>query len=151
MCIGQEESGRGLFLDVAEVQLLTWLEADGFAGGDRDFGARAGIATDARFAGPDGEDAKAAQLDAVACGKGLFEAAEYGIDCLFCFDTGYAGPLNYLVHDVLLDHVRSPQKYVWQAVPICAVQFPRQFEMIFSRKKSPLNIVSSGYPSDTTY
>ena len=45
---------------VEEVQLFAWLEADGFARCDADFGASAGVAADARLAGLDGEDAEAA-------------------------------------------------------------------------------------------
>src|SRR5271163_1351060 len=56
---------------IERVQLLAGLEADGLAGRYADFGAGAGVAADAGFAGADAEDAKSAQFDALAGGQGL--------------------------------------------------------------------------------
>jgi hypothetical protein len=83
------------------MELLAGLEAHGFAGSDADFGAGARIAPDARFAGADIEDAKAAQLDALAFGERALEGLEYCIDSRLGFVALQPGAFNHLVNDVL--------------------------------------------------
>jgi len=67
------------------VQFFAGLKANGFARSDADFGASSWIAADAGFARANAKNAEAAQLDAVAGGKGLLESLEYGIDGHFRF------------------------------------------------------------------
>lgn len=67
----EESAPLGRF-SVESVQLFAGLEANGFAGGDADLGAGAGIATDSGFPWTDAEDAEAAELDAVSGGKSGF-------------------------------------------------------------------------------
>jgi len=88
---------------VEEVEFFAGLEADGFAGSDADFGPGAGVAADAGLAGTDVEDAKAAELDALAFGEGALEALEDGIHSGFGLVALQAGALNHLVNDVLFD------------------------------------------------
>jgi hypothetical protein len=95
-------------IGVEGVQLFARFEADGFARGDVDFSACAGIAADAGFAGADAEDAKTAQLNAIACGQCLFEALEDRVDCCFSFSPWQACPLDDVMHDILLDQCSNP-------------------------------------------
>jgi hypothetical protein len=101
--------GRGLFGRCAgfqHVQFLAGFEAHGLTGSDADLGAGAGVAADAGLAGPNAEDAKAAQLNALAGGECLFEALE---DCIYRslgLGSGEARTLDYMVNDVLLNQRR---------------------------------------------
>ncbi len=88
-----------------EVQLFAGLEADGFAGGDGDFGAGAWIAADAGLSGFDGEDAEAAQFDAVSGDEGLLHAFEDGVDGGLGLGTGKSGSLHNPLNEVLLNHL----------------------------------------------
>ncbi len=83
------------------MEFLARLETNRLPGRDADFGAGAGIAADAGFAGTDVEDAKAAQLDALAFGKGALEGLEYRIDSGLGLVALQAGAFNHLVNDVL--------------------------------------------------
>jgi hypothetical protein len=85
------------------VQLFTGLEANGLAGGNGDFRAGAGIASHAGLAGLYGEDAEAAQFNAVSLAKSLFHGLEDGIDSGFRLDAWKSGALNYSLDEVLLD------------------------------------------------
>jgi len=87
------------------VEFLAWLEADGFARGDGDFRAGAGVAADSGFAGLDGEDAKATEFNAVSANEALLHAVEDGVDSGFGFDSRQAGSLNNPLNQVLLNHV----------------------------------------------
>ena len=98
--------GRGLLLEGLEV--FAGFEADGAAGGDVDFCAGAGIAADARFAGFYGEDAEAAEFDAVALGEGGLHGAEDGVDRGFGLGAGQAGALDDALDEVLLDQAGTP-------------------------------------------
>src|SRR5580698_8404952 len=71
---------RGSELRIEQVEFFARFEANGFPGCDGDFGSGTRVAADAGFAGTDIEDTKAAQLDAIALGKSLFQAFKYGID-----------------------------------------------------------------------
>jgi hypothetical protein len=84
------------------VKLFAGFEANGFAGGNADLRASAGVAPETRFAGTDVEDTKAAQFDALAIGERALESLEYGIDSSFGLIPLQAGALNHLVNDVLL-------------------------------------------------
>ena len=91
----------GQSLLVEKVEFFTWLETDGFAGSDADFGACAGIATDPGFAWADIENAEAAQLDALALGERALEALEYSIHGSLRLVALKAGTLDHMVNDVL--------------------------------------------------
>jgi len=93
---------------VEKVKLFTGFEANGFAGGDADLGAGAGVASDPCFAGTDVEDAKAAQFDAPAFGERALESLEYGIDSSLGLIPLQAGALNHLVNDVLFYQAFPP-------------------------------------------
>jgi len=97
---------RGLFgrcTGLEDVQFFAWLEADGFTGGDADLGTGAGIAADTSFAGPNAEDAEAAQFDAFAGGESLFETLEDRIYGSLCLSSGETRALDDMMNDVLLD------------------------------------------------
>ncbi len=85
------------------MQFLARLEAHGFAGGDADLGAGAGIAADTGFAGADAKNAESAQLDALACGQSLFQTLEYRIYRGLRFAAGQARALDYVMDNVLLN------------------------------------------------
>jgi hypothetical protein len=85
------------------MQFFARFEAHGFAGGDADFGAGAGIAADTGFSGADAENAKSAQFDALAGGKSLLEALENRIHRSLCLGARQAGALDYMMHDVLFN------------------------------------------------
>ena len=67
-----------------------------------------GIASDAGFAGLDGEDTEATEFDAVACDRGHSSCFEDGVNGGFGFGPWKAGALNYPLYKVLLDQWRSP-------------------------------------------
>jgi hypothetical protein len=90
-----------LWLRIEKVEFFTWLEADGFAGSDADFGACTGIAADPGFARANIENAEAAQLDALALGEGTLEALEYSIHGSLRLVALKAGTLDHMVNDVL--------------------------------------------------
>jgi hypothetical protein len=83
------------------VEFLARFEANGFTGGDGDFGSGTRVASDAGFAGTDIEDAEAAQLDAITFGKSLFQAFKYGIDRSFRLITWKARTLDDVMDNVL--------------------------------------------------
>jgi hypothetical protein len=91
------------------VEVFAGFEAYGAAGGDADFGSGARIATDAGFAGPDVEDAEAAQLDAIPFGECPFETFKDCFDGGLSFYAGQSGTLNYLMYDVLLNQWLPPE------------------------------------------
>ena len=95
-------------IGIQGVEFFPRLESDGLAGGNADFRSGPGVAADARFAGPDAEDAEAAQFDAVAGGQGLFEAFKDGVHGGFRFGAGQPGALNDVMNDVLLDQSVYP-------------------------------------------
>ena len=91
-----------------KMELFAWLEADGLAGSDGDFGARAGVASDAGFAWFYGEDAEASELDAVARNQGLLHAIEDSVYRSLCFRPWQAGTLNNPLYKILLNHSGPP-------------------------------------------
>jgi len=87
------------------MELFTGFEADGFAGGDGDLGTGAGIASDAGFAGFDGEDTETAEFDAFATAEGGFHGLEDDIDGGLCLGSREARALHHSLNQVLLDHL----------------------------------------------
>ena len=90
------------------MEFFAGLEADGFAGGDVDLFAGAGVAADAGLAGLDAEDAEAAELDALAAPEGLLEGFENCFDSLLGFGAADESFGDNRIHDVQLDHKRLP-------------------------------------------
>lgn len=90
------------------MQLFTWLEANGFSGGDGDLRAGSGVAPDAGFAGFDGEDAEAAKLNAITCHEGLLHAVEDCVNRSLCLCSWQTGAFNNPLYKILLNHLGSP-------------------------------------------
>ncbi len=90
------------------LEVFAGFEANGFAGGDGDFSAGTRIATDAGFAGFDGEDAEAAQFDSVAAAKGVLHGFKYSVHGGLSLGPWKASAFNYPLDKVLLDQWRSP-------------------------------------------
>ncbi len=90
-----------LLFGVEEVEFLAWLEADGFAGGDGDFGSGARVAANAGLAGAHIEDAKAAQFNAIAGGEGLLQAFENYVDSCFRFVARQARTFDDVMDNIL--------------------------------------------------
>jgi hypothetical protein len=88
---------------VEGLEVLAGFEADGFAGGDADLGAGSGIAADAGLAGLDGEDAKAAEFDAIAFDEALLHGVEDRVDGGFRFAANQTGAFNDSLNEILLD------------------------------------------------
>ena len=102
------------------MQVFAGFEADGAPGCDADFGSGTWIAPDAGLAGPDIEDAKTAELDAISFGKRSFEAFKDGLDGGLGFYAGQSGTLNYLMYDVLLNQWLHPETRTPKAAsPVC--------------------------------
>jgi len=92
------------------MQFFTGLEAHGFSRRDADLSAGAGVTSDAGFSRANAENAKAAQLNALTCCQGFFQALKHSIDCRFGLGAGQACALDHMVHDVLFnqsDHLAS--------------------------------------------
>ena len=109
---------RGCEWLVDDLEVFAGFEADGFAGGDGDFGSGAGIAADAGFAGLDGEDAEAAELDAIAFDHGLLHGVEDGVDGGFRFGADDAGALDDTLDEILFDQLspRGVRCVIWDGV-----------------------------------
>ena len=90
---------------VEQMKLFAWLEANGFAWSDGDFGTCSGIAADAGFAWLDGENTEAAQLNAVARDEGLLHAVEDRVYRRLCFGSWQSGTLNNPLYKILLNHL----------------------------------------------
>ena len=86
------------------LEVLAWFEADGAAWGDIYFCAGSWVAAHAGFTGFDGEDAEAAEFDAVALGEGVFHGSKDGVDGGFGLVARQAGTLHDALNEVLLDH-----------------------------------------------
>jgi hypothetical protein len=86
------------------MKLFAGLEADRFSGGDGDFGPCSGIASNAGLARLDGEDAEAAEFNAVAGDEVLLHAFEDGVDGSLCFCSWQTGTLNNPLYKILLNH-----------------------------------------------
>ncbi len=90
------------------MEFFAGFEADCFAGGDGDLGAGAGVAANAGLAGLDGEDAEAAELDAVFGGEGVLHGLEDGVHGRLGLDAGEAGAFDDALNQVLFDHEIEP-------------------------------------------
>ena len=97
-----------LFLGFDALEFFAGFEADGFAGGDVDLFAGAGIAADTGLAGLDAEDAEAAKLDALAAAESLLEGFENSFDSLLGFGAADESLGDNRVDDVQLNHTRLP-------------------------------------------
>jgi hypothetical protein len=105
---GQGVGSRRLELGFSEwlvegLEVFAGFEADGFTGSDADLGTGAGIAADAGFAGLDGEDAEAAELDAVAFNEALLHGVEDGVDGGFRLGANETGAFYDSLDKILLD------------------------------------------------
>jgi hypothetical protein len=87
-----------------QMKLFAGLEADGLAGGDGDFSACPGVASDASLARFNSEDAETAQFDAVAGNQVLFHAIEDGVDGSLGFGSWEASTFNNPLYKILLNH-----------------------------------------------
>ena len=85
------------------MELFAWFEADGFAGGDGDFGSGAWVAADAGFAGLDGEDTEAAEFDTVAFSERLLHGFEDGVDGVFGLGANESGAIDDPLNEILFD------------------------------------------------
>ena len=93
------------FLGALEaLKFFAGLKADGFAWRNIDFFPGAWIAADAGLARLDAENAKAAELDALAAAKGLLERFENGFDGLLGLGAADVRRGDDGVYDVQLDH-----------------------------------------------
>jgi hypothetical protein len=88
-------------LGIEQVKFFARFKANGFTGGDGDFGSGTRVSADAGFAGTDIEDAEAAQLDTITVGKSLFQAFKYGIDRSFCLIARKTRTLDDVMDNVL--------------------------------------------------
>lgn len=93
------------------VQFLAGFKTDGFTGSDADFSPGSRVAPDAGLAGPDAEDAEAAQLDPVASGESVFEPLEHCIHRCLRLGSRQACPLDDVMDNILLDQCRRPLKF----------------------------------------
>jgi hypothetical protein len=89
------------------MELFAGLEADSLARGDGDLGACSRIASDAGLSRFDGKYAKASELDAVACYKGLLHAVEDCIYGSFCFSPWQARAFDNPLYKILLNHAAA--------------------------------------------
>jgi hypothetical protein len=99
---------RDVLLRIQQVKLLAWFETDSFAWSDGYFGSRSWITPNPGLARPHVEDPEPAQFDAIAGGKRFFEALEHRVHCGFCFVARQAGPLDYMMNDVLFNQRSTP-------------------------------------------
>ena len=83
------------------MQFFAGFETDGFPGGDGYLGPGAWVAANSGFTGAHVEDAKAAQFNAIACGKGLFQAFKDRIDCRFGLVSRQARTFDDVMDNVL--------------------------------------------------
>jgi hypothetical protein len=88
------------------LQLFARLEADGFARRDIDFLTGARVATDARLARLDVEDAETAEFDPASASQGGLQRFKNGFNSLFGLRACYACAGDDCVHDVELDQAR---------------------------------------------
>src|SRR4051794_16025789 len=87
------------------LEFLAGFETNGFAGGNRYFRAGAGVAANAGLAGFDGENAEAAEFDAITMFEGALHLLEYSFDGHFSLGFGDARLVNDFVDDVELNQI----------------------------------------------
>src|SRR2546423_1517249 len=93
---------------VDRLQFFPRFEPNRFSRRDVDFGASAGIASDAGLARPYVEHAESPQLDAFALGEGALHAFKDRFNRGFGFRFGDAGAIDDFVDDVEFDHALLP-------------------------------------------
>jgi hypothetical protein len=87
------------------VEILSRLEADGFAWGYGDLGAGARISADSGLAWLDGEDAEPAQFDPVSFSQRLFHGLEDGVYGCFCLGADKPGAFYDALDEILFDQL----------------------------------------------
>jgi len=87
-----------------KLEFFAGLKADGFAGRDADFSSSAWIAADAGLARAHGEDAEAAQFDALTLGEGMLHTFKHLVDRGLRFVARQPGAFHHVVNNVELDH-----------------------------------------------
>jgi hypothetical protein len=80
---------------VERLEILAGLEANRLAGGDGDLGTCARIASYTGFAGLDGEDAEAAQLDTIAVAQSVLHRFKNSVHGGLCLRPWKACAFNY--------------------------------------------------------
>lgn len=90
------------------LQVFSGLEPDGATGSDVDLFAGAWVAADSGLAGSHGEDAEAAQLDTVACGKSVLHATEDGVHGCFGLVARQTCAFDDSLDEVLLYQAHTP-------------------------------------------
>src|SRR5882724_2840661 len=90
------------------LQLLARLESHSLTGWNRDFRTGSRVASDAGFARPYIEHAKASQFNAVTLSQGAAHALENSFDSQLSLGLGNAGLVDDFVDDVELDHWLLP-------------------------------------------
>src|SRR5271169_6883243 len=96
--------GRGQEALLDRLQFLARFKADRFAGRYVDLRAGARVASDAGLARPHGEDAEAAQFDAIAPRQRLLHALKYGFNGGFGLGFGDSGFGDNFVDQIQFDH-----------------------------------------------
>ena len=101
----RDSNGLVRFLGALEaLEFFAGLKADGFPGRNIDFFPGARIAADAGLARLDAENAKSAELDALAAAEGLLERFENGFDGLLGLSAADVRRGDDGVYDVQLNH-----------------------------------------------
>jgi hypothetical protein len=128
------------------VEVFAGLEADGFAGGDRNFGTGAWVAAYAGFAGFNREDAEAAEFDAVPFDEGLFHGFEDGIDGCLCLGAYQSCALDDALDKILFDQVRTSWEKRFKGC-FCGIlergSFPNARDVLFAMVERELGIVNA--------
>jgi hypothetical protein len=85
------------------VEVFSGFEADGFTWSDGDFGTGARVASDACFAGLNGEDTESSQLDSVSLGERLLHGLEDRVDGCFGLGPDEPGSFDDALDEILFD------------------------------------------------
>jgi len=96
-------AGRFFRFLIQQVQFFAGFEAHSLAGGNADLGSGTRVAANAGLARLDGEDAKATELNAVACDEGLLHAFEDGVNGSLRLGSRKPGPLDDSLDEILFD------------------------------------------------
>jgi hypothetical protein len=86
------------------MKFLAGLEADRLAGCDGHLGTGARVSSHASLAGLDGEDAEAAELDAITFYQALLHGFEDGVHGCFSLGANQSGTFYYSLNQILFDH-----------------------------------------------
>jgi hypothetical protein len=96
---------------IDRLQFLPRFKPHCLSGRNRNFGASPRIASNAGLSGPHIEDAKSAQLNAVAVSESFLHALKNSFHRQLGFRFGYTGSSHYFVDNVELDHERLPDAW----------------------------------------